>query len=56
MVTCQSTRAPARKSRSSLARTVPGGTEVRVHLTSENGPVPAIGIVVKGTRAPARSL
>jgi hypothetical protein len=28
------------------------GTEVRIRLTCESGPVPATGIVVRGTHAP----
>jgi hypothetical protein len=44
-------RTTARKS----PRSVPYihcGTEVRIQLTSENGPVPAVGIIVRGTYAP----
>jgi hypothetical protein len=42
---------PVRKSRSSRGRTLPCGTEVRIRLTSESGPVPATGIIVRGTHA-----
>jgi hypothetical protein len=36
----------------SVPRTLPHGTEVRIHLSTESGDkVPAVGIIVRGTRA-----
>jgi hypothetical protein len=43
---------PRHKAQSSRARTLPRGTEVRIQLTSENGSVPAVGLIVRGTHAP----
>jgi hypothetical protein len=40
-------QSPARKGPS-----LPLGTQCRIHLTTEGGPVPATGLVVKGTHAP----
>jgi hypothetical protein len=43
----------ARRAQSAVARTLPRGTEIRIHLTTESGDrVPAVGIVVRGTHAP----
>jgi hypothetical protein len=47
-----STRAHKAPSHRSRPRSLPCGTEVRIHLTSDSGPVPAVGIVVRGTHAP----
>jgi hypothetical protein len=43
---------PAASVSARRARSLRRGTEVRIHLTSESGPMPATGIVVRGTHAP----